>query len=80
MNLRNRITWEEEKNTITFIVNEESADADVNCGGRELAQFLVNIVNIAGRMLEEADFPDEVEDKILATWKKNIRDFTKKRK
>lgn len=80
MNFRDRITWEEKKNTITFIVNGESADADVDCGGRELAQFLANIVSIAGRMLEEADFPDEVEDKILATWKKNIRDFTKKRK
>jgi hypothetical protein len=32
MNFRDRITGEEEKSTITFTVEEDSADADVDCG------------------------------------------------
>ena len=80
MNFRDRITGEEEKSTITFTVEEDSADADVNCGWRELAQFLANIVNISARMMKNAEFPEELEQKIINTWKKNIRDLAPKKK
>ena len=55
-------------------------NADIGCGGRELAIFLANILDVARRILKDADFPEELENKIIATWKDNIKDFTKKRK
>lgn len=80
MNLRDRITWQEEENKITFIVENDWVNADIGCGGRELAIFLANILDVARRILKDADFPEELENKIIATWKDNIKDFTKKRK
>lgn len=84
MSFRDRITWaheqEAQEDKVIFTIEESWTSVDCDCDGRKLANFLANIVDLASHMLEDADYPEELENKIINLWKKNLRDLTAKRK
>lgn len=80
MNLRNTIRWEkEEEDKITFVFEWDWADCDVQCDGKQLANFLLNLLDIGKRMLDDTYLPAEVVAMIHKKWKADVKDLSKKK-
>jgi len=81
MNLRNTLRGEkeEQKNTITFSLDGETwTEISYTCDSISLATFLLNLVDVWNRMLEDEALPQWVIDEIRNKWKEDIENLSTK--
>ena len=80
MSLRTKLTGKEEsdKDYITFEMTEDWVNASYSCGEYELAQFLLNIIDVADRLLHDENIPDGIVDAIHQKWGEQVKILSKK--
>lgn len=75
MNLRDRLVPnKDEQSYIRFDIKEDNADCEVNCSGKEFANWLANIVRISLNMMKE-NFGEETQKKIVGQRISDLKDL-----
>lgn len=75
MNLRDRLVPnKDEQGYIRFDIKEDNADCEVDCSGKELANWLANIVRISVKMMKE-NFGEETQKKIIGQRMSDLKDL-----
>lgn len=75
MNLRDRLVPnKDEQSYIRFDIKEDNADCEVDCSGKELANWLANIVHISVKLMRD-NFGEETQKKIVGQRISDLKDL-----
>lgn len=80
MNFRDKLTGKEEadKSYIKFELSDDWVHTSYECEEFELAQFCLNIIDIAERILTDENIPDGIVDAIHQKWEEQVKILSKK--